>query len=351
LFFLSAVRRISIHFNGVVRQGLNQLSHHEDNVSFQFIGFTLIILFIIVLGMIRMDLVRKWQHSLPKNTPNYFAFNIAPDDAQSLEKYFRENRVDVEGIYPMARGRIISLNNKPILLAVPANARNHNALHRELNLSWMWKFPSDNKIVNGEAWQPQDQGKAIASVEKNLANDLHLKLGDQLTFKLGEETFSATIVSFRTLDWASFHPNFYVIFPPGLLDKFPSTYITSFFLNPNQTILLNQISQLFPNMTIVDVADLLKQVQSLVEKISTAFQYLFLFSLGSGILIFITSLQASMDERRQTYKLLHILGASRNYIYKMISVEFLFLFLLIAGASVLFSYSIVYLLERFIFNM
>jgi len=349
LFLLKMIRDGLSHTSGTVRRGLSQLVQHPHSVGIQFVGFTLIITLLMVLGSVRTDIISRWNSSLPQTTPNYFAINIAPDEVNQLQQVFQQQHVPIEGVYPMARGRLIALNGKPIMEAVPEAARGHNALHRELNLSWMWQYPSDNKIMSGATWGEQDKGKAWVSAENSLKDDLHLRLGDQLTFQIGDQTVSAVIVNFRSVDWASFHPNFYMIFPPGLFDHFPATYITSFHLATTQTNLLNQLVQQFPNITIIDVADLLKQVQDIVGKISSAIQYLFLFALGAGILIFTTSLQASLDERQQTYYLLRVLGASKRYIHKSILVEFGCLALIIALVSFVLAKSITFLLLHYVF--
>jgi putative ABC transport system permease protein len=141
-----------------------------------------------------------------------------------------------------------------------------------------------------------------------------------------------------------------MIFPPGYIDIFPTTYITSFHLDANQTTVLNLLVQAFPNITVIDVAGVLQQMQDLVSKITLAMQYLFLFALGAGVLIFLTSLQASMDERMQTYHLLRVLGAGKKYIRKGLLVEFSSLAILIFVSAVSLSFLIVYVLERYIFN-
>lgn len=348
LVFFQYIRMFA---QGVVRQGLGQLVHYANSVSLQFIGFNLIIIVLLILGLVRSDFIQAWKYSLPKKTPNYFAINIAPADIQQLKYFFQQHQIVIEGMYPMVRGRLIELNNKPIFTVVPKSALNNNALHRDLNLSWMWQLPSDNKIVNGSMWSINDESQSIVSVEKKLADDLQLHLGDQLTFQVGGMSLTATIVNFRTLDWSSFHPNFYMIFPPGFLKNAAITYITSFHLSTEETILLNQLVELFPNMTIIDVSNLLQQVQDLLSKIIIAMQYLFLFALAIGVLVFVASLQATMDERRKTYHLLHILGASKNYIRKSIIVEFTCFFLIIMVTSSAVAYFILLLLKQyFLYN-
>jgi len=140
----------------------------------------------------------------------------------------------------MVRGRLIELNHQPIFEAVPLSARGQNALHRELNLSWMSKLPSDNKVVEGSWWNESSYKQPLISIEKDLADNLGVKQDDLLTFQIGDQQLTGKVNNLRTLDWASFHPNFYIIFPPGVLERFPTTYITSFYLSPdkvNQRIL------------------------------------------------------------------------------------------------------------------
>lgn len=349
LMVLALLRLILIHTEGSLRRGLSQLTQYADSVSWQFVGLSLILIAFIVLALVRTHLIQHWQQSLPKNTPNYFAINIAPTDLQPLRAFFKAQEVPIENIYPMVKGRLVALNERPILSMVSEQAKNNNALHRELNLSWMQTFPSDNKIVQGLAWTKSDNNKPLVSVEKNVADDLQLKLGDKLTFQTGDKTITATIVNIRTLDWSSFHPNFFMIFPPGILDDFPTTYITSFHLSANQTLVLNKLVQDFPNVTIIDVANLLYQIQDLISKITLAMQYLFLFTLAAGILIFIASLQASMGERRKAYYLLRILGAGKSYLRKSTIIEFTTLFFIIITTSIFLAYLLMHYLDAYIF--
>ena len=349
LGLLNIIAKIVKRSDGAVRRGLSQLLQYSQSFSLQFVGFTLILIALLVLGGVRNHLIDNWRQTLPPKTPNYFAFNIAPDDLPNLRDMFQREHIEIK-IYPMIRGRLVEIGNKPVMAAVPVTAQGNNALHRELNLSYMWNYPADNKIISGHTWTQADNGKALVSVEDKLAKDLHLHLGDELTFTIGEKKISAVVDNFRSLDWSSFHPNFFMIFPPGLLTGFPITYITSFHLGDGQDGLLNQIVQQFPNVTVIDVAALLQQMQDLVAKITLAIQYLFLFALGDGILIFLTCLQASMDERRQTYRLLRVLGASQKYIRNSLLVEFtIFASLIFCSASVI-AYGFIWLLERVFFN-
>lgn len=336
--------------DGTLRSGLNQLLHHRRSFMLQFMGLSLILMSLYTSSIIKTDMIQNWRSTLPTSAPNYFAFNIGKSDIVALDAYFDKYQIPVAGMYPMVRGRLVAVNGQPVLKAVPPDAVNHNALHRDLNLSWMWQYPSDNRIVKGKAWTLQAYAQPIVSVENNLADALGFHLNDELTLQVGDKQIKASIVNFRSVVWSSIHPNFFMIFPPGLLKDFPATYITSFHLTSNQTAFLNDITKLFPNITIIDMASLLIQIQELLSKIISAVQYLFLFALALGILIFITSLQSSMDERRQTYSLMRILGAEKKYIIKCLMVEFTALTFLILVTSFTFSLAIVQVFETIFFN-
>lgn len=333
---LSLIRKLVKISNGAVRRGLSQFIQYPETAGIQLTAFTLIVMSLLILGSIKNDLLGNWQTTLPANTPNFFAFNIAPYDMENIAKFFKKDHIKIADIYPMVRGRLATLNGQPIMRAVPASAQHHNALHRELNMSSMLTYPSDNKIVSGSAWSKDDDGKLLVSVEKSMATELHLKVSDTLGFQVGDQEITATISNIRSVDWGSFHPNFYVIFPPETLDKFSSTFITSFHLLPSQTPVLNQLVRDFPNVTIIDIAGVLQQIQALLSKMAAALQYLFMFALIAALLIFIASLLASMDERRETYRLLRVLGASRRYIVSSLVVEFSFL----ATLTLIFSFAL-----------
>jgi putative ABC transport system permease protein len=350
VLFLKLIRKIVNYTDGVTRRGLNQLLQYASSFHLQFIGFTLILTSLLILYGVRTHLITNWQQSLPVTTPNYFAINIAPEDVNNIFEFFKRQHIHIDDIYPMIRGRLTQINDSPVMSAVPVSAQNNNALHRELNLSFMLKFPSDNKIVKGHSWGQQAIGKALVSVEEELAKNLNIHLGDKLTFQIGERSVSAVVDSFRKLDWTSFHPNFFMIFPPNLLIAFPMTYITSFHLAAGQEILLNQVVQTFPNVTVIDVAALLQEMQSLIAKVTLAIQYLFLFAFGDGVLIFLTCLQASMDERKQTYGLLRVLGASQKYIRNSLLVEFTSFGAMILVSAGGIAYIFIWLLEKVFFN-
>lgn len=333
------------------RYGLTNLARRSTSSTVQLVAFGLVIMVALLLIFIRSDLLTAWQKQLPANAPDYFAINIEPEQVNAFTQLLQQHHVTTSGVYPMVRGRLITLNGKPIKRAVPKGQENNEALNRELNLTWTTALASDNHIVAGRWFNAQDSGKPEVSVELNLARQLGFELGDQLGFQIGNQKITATIISARTLRWDSFHPNFYIIFPPGVLDKLPATYITSFYLPAAQKNVLINIVRQFPSVTLIDVAAVLAQARQIVFNMTLAIEYILVFTLLAGLAILYAALHASLDERLYEGALLRTLGASREQLHRILATEFICLGILAGLFAAVCASLLAYLLARQFFGL
>jgi putative ABC transport system permease protein len=210
----------------------------------------------------------------------------------------------------------------------PANYADENArrlVDREFNLSYTNQLPEGNRILSGE-WISGNQPQI--SIESGIAKTLNLKLGDRLTYEVAGETVSAPITSIRKLDWSSMRVNFFVIMPPALLSTMPQSWITSYYQSPNLESLDFQISQAYPNVTMVDVSASLQQIQEVLNKLSTALGLLFVFTLLASMLVLMTAMASTQDERYRNAALLKAIGASKEMLRHIALIE-----LLVIGAT------------------
>jgi len=160
------------------------------------------------------------------------------------------------------------------------------------------------------------------SVEEGIAQRLGWKLGDELTFNVAGESFSARITSLRKLRWDSMRVNFFVIArrPAAGL---PASFISAFRIEPGREALLNELVQRFPNITVVDVGAAVRQAQEVIDKLISAVQFVFLFALGAGVLVLYSALVATEDERRREAAVMRVYGASRAQVAGSQRAEFL----------------------------
>jgi putative ABC transport system permease protein len=321
------------------RHGIANLRRHSLTSVLQIVAFGIGLMALLTMTLIRGDLMQSWQQSLRPDLPNRFIINIQPDQAQPLTEYFTKRGISPPVLYPMVRGRLIAVNNRSLTGEDYADERARRLIEREFNLSWMQAAPA-NRIVAGQWWTADDARSDQLSVEQGIAKTLKLKLGDALTYDVAGSTFTATITSIREVDWNSFGANFFVIGTPALLSDYPATYITSFYAPSQQLAVLNEAVRLFPNFVVIDVAQILVQLRSLIQQAGQAVQFVFLFTLAAGIAVLYAALSATRDEREYEAAVVRTLGASRRQIASTQFTEFAVMgslagLLAAAGASAL----------------
>ncbi|HEX2604188.1 MAG TPA: FtsX-like permease family protein, partial [Oxalicibacterium sp.] len=225
---------------------------------------------------------------------------------------------DVE-LFPMIRGRLLAINNVAVNGESYVDDRAKRLVDREFNLSTMRDVPAANEITAGRWF---DDSRPEASVEAGLAKTLHLKLGDTLTFDIAGETVKVPITSLRRLEWGSMKVNFFVIINPAAMRDMPQTWITSFHLPAAHTDFDNELTQAFPNLTIVDIGLLVQQIRDVIDQVVAAVEFLFLFTLASGVLVLYAALASSQDQRTREAGLLRALGATRRQLSRAQWIEF-----------------------------
>ncbi len=307
------------------RFGLTNIARRPASSVTQILAFGVGIMALLLLTLVRGDLLASWQQSLPREAPNRFIINIQAEQLPALRDFFARHEMPAPEFYPMVRGRLVSINDKPVTASDYKDQRAARLIEREFNLSWMERLPQDNRIIAGEWWQGAAAAANLLSVEDGIATTLGIKLGDTLTYNIAGETFTAKVTSLRKVDWDGFHVNFFVIATSGALSRYPASYITSFYLPEQRQALLGTLVKSFPNLTVMDVAAILAQVRAIIERVTLAVEYVFGFTLLAGFVVLYAALQSTRDERLQDSALLRTLGASRRQLLAGLAAEFLLL--------------------------
>ena len=306
---------------GVWRLGLAALARRPSGAVLQIAGFGLGILALLLLAVVRVDLLRTWQESLPEGAPNHFLVNIQPHEVEPMGRFLAENGLQKAELFPMIRGRLTHIGDREARPSDYQNPRAERLAAREFNLSFADTPQTDNRVVAGQWWEPGTTEPQL-SVEQGLAETLGIKLGDRLTFWISGHAVSAPVTSLREVQWDSFNVNFFVVGPPVLFAPEPATYITSFYLPPERETVIPALVQAFPSVTLLDVNALLKQVRQVVDRGVLAVEYVFLFTLGAGLLVMVAGIQASLAERRAEHAILRTLGTGRQALLGSLAVEF-----------------------------
>ncbi|BBP04535.1 inner membrane transport permease [Sulfuriferula plumbiphila] len=306
---------------GSWRQGLLNLRRRAGGSVIQVSAFTLGMLALLLLTVVRGDLLNNWRATLPADAPNHFVINIQPDQVVPLQAFFRSHGLAEVSLYPMIRGRLTAINGHAVNPAAYADRQTRRLLEREFNLSYADRLPQDNNLVAGNGWNSASAAPQF-SVEQGIAQKLHLKPGGVLRFDVGGTPVSARITSLRKVNWDSFRVNFFVIANSGLLQNIPASYITSFYLPAQRGGMLNEMVKAYPNLTVIDVSAIMKTVQDMLDRVTAAVQFVFIFSLASGLVVLYAALATTRDERALETALWRVLGARRGQLWVAQVTEF-----------------------------
>lgn len=320
---LKGLRKLLSKSSLAWRLGVGQLLRHPIRAIGQVIAFGTILLAMALIVLLRSELLDTWQKQLPSHAPNYFAMNITPSELASFQNHVNELSKHVAPYYPVIAGRLTAIKGVAIN-QLPLTGRGQNATQRDLSLTWTSYLPEGNDIVRGAWWSElkiTDQLPRV-SLEDELANSLHVAIGDKLTFVIAGVSYETIVASTRKINWDNFQPNFFVIFDPETIQHLPATYLTSFYLAPNNDKQIVELARNFPTITLLDIDGLLKQLNSILSQVTLAVEYILLFVLLAGIAVLFAGLQATLDNRIKQGALLRALGAKKQLLRHTRLVEF-----------------------------
>jgi putative ABC transport system permease protein len=154
-----------------------------------------------------------------------------------------------------------------------------------------------------------------------LAKSLGVGVGDWLSFEMADQVVKAKITSIRRVDWASMHVNFFFMFPRERMpDSLAQTFISAF-RAPAQKGFDRQLIDQFPNVTNIDVGQTIDQVQSVVSQVVQVIEFLFGFTLLSGLLVLIATVSFNREVRAHDYAVMRALGSGRQQIARLQQLE------------------------------
>ncbi|MDM0051749.1 ABC transporter permease [Variovorax sp. J22R115] len=304
------------------------------------------LLALILLVLLRTDLVSSWRKATPPDAPNRFVINVMPDQSDVFQKTLRDNGVRKFDWYPMIRGRLVAINDKPVSPDDYTDDRAKRLVDREFNLSNSVDAPAHNVVTAG-AWKPGASGEV--SVEVGLAETLGLKLGDTLRFDIGGMQNDARITSLRKVDWGSMHANFFVMYTVASLADVPVTYMGAF-RAPDVKGFDNALVRTYPNVTNVDMSATIGQVQRVLDQVIRAVEFLFGFTLAAGLVVLFAAVTATREERAREFAVMRAVGARASLLRQVQRAELVGVGMLAGFLASIVASVIGWALARFVFD-
>jgi putative ABC transport system permease protein len=205
--------------------------------------------------------------------------------------------------------------------------------------------------VAGRWWTPGARGAEV-SIERDVARELGVSLGDQIVWDVQGVPLGTRVTSIREVDWARFEPNFFVVFSPGTLESAPQTALvmTRVPSAAERGALQRRIAERLPNVTSLDLSNVQTTLERLIDRVVLAIRFMALFTLGTGALVLIGALATSRFQRVREGALLRTLGATRAQLWRVVLAEYLSLGTLAALVALVLASASGWALTRFVFD-
>ncbi len=324
------------------RQGFANLYRPNNQTIILLVSIGLGTAFISTLFFVQSILLSRINLSSGGNQPNLILFDIQTTQQQQVVNFTKQQHLPVFGMVPIVTIRLQELNGKTAevykkdtSLKIP-----RQVFSREYRVTYRDTLVSSEKITAG-TWI----GKTTASdnipvsVEEKFAEHNHLKLGDKLLFNVQGVMMNTKVASFRKVNWNRIQTNFLVLFPKGVLDQAPQYDVfTTHVPSPAASAKYQQaVVKQFPNISIIDLALVLKLLDDILGKISFVIRFMAGFSILTGLIVLISSVLISKYQRIQESVLLRTLGASKRQILIITGLEYFFLGAIAALTGILIS--------------
>jgi putative ABC transport system permease protein len=252
--------------------------------------------------------------------------------------------------------RLTSVKGREVT-AILEDKTNHIArwtLRHEYRSTYSDHLRDGEKLIAG-TWHPQvgsDTNVVPISVEDGLAKELHVGLGDEMVFDVQGVPVTTRVASRRQVDWRRIQPNFFIVFPRGILEDAPAMDVLVTHASADEEVRLQrELSKQFPTISSIDLRLVLQTVDAIIEKISFVVRFMAMFTVLTGLLVLIGALLTGRYQRIQESILLRTLGASQKQILRILLVEYLTLGLLAALTGILLALAAAWALCHFVFEV
>jgi putative ABC transport system permease protein len=282
---------------------------------------------LVTVTQIDGNLRRQFAASLPEHAPSFYFIDIPSAQATNFTTFLKKEapNADIEAV-PMLRGRIVAANGVRAEELKPG-VDVAWVLQSDRGLTYAADVPRGSKVVEGEWWSADYAGPPLVSLEKKIAEGLHLKVGDNITVNVLGRDLTARISNLRNVDWQSLGINFVLVYSPKTFIGAPHTDLATLTeLNSSAASdakLVKAVAAAFPNVTSVRVREALESVGKVVTNLILAIRGASLVTLISALLVLGGALAAGHRHRVYDAVILKTLGATRARLMGAYALEYL----------------------------
>ena len=353
----TARRLLPARWPYVWRQGMANLFRPDNQTVTMVVALGLGAFLLTTLYLLQFSLVGHISQVGGERQSNMVLFDIQPDQRDDIVESLERNGLPVMQQTPVVSMRLAGLNGRTTaeIMQDSTDRSPRWAMRREYRSTYRSHLEDAETLLEGTL-QPRVDGEhetVLVSVEKSIADRLGVGIGDEIVFDVQGIPVKTTVGSLRAVDWQRVQPNFFIVFPEGVLEEAPQFHVIVTRIDDPQVSARFQQETVsrFPNVSMIDLSLILGTLNDILGKVSLIVRFMALFSVFTGVIVLVGVVTNSRLQRMQESVLLKTLGGSRNQILKIMSIEYLFLGAIGAVTGVVLAYAATWILATFVFNI
>lgn len=352
LIFL--VRRMRPLTSFALKQAINSLHRpgNQTRVIVMIVGLGVFV--VITVQSLQANFLRELDRGRTGDLPDMFLIDIQTDQRQGVADMITQTTGSAPILVPTIRTRIAAINGKDIDLNEAEQKRDRGRLAREYVVTYRPNLESNESILAGRFWDESRSSEAEVSLEESMRGLGGIDVGGEMTFDVAGRKITARVTSIRHVDWRNSRTGFLILFRPGVLENAPQMLIGA--LNgPSGEVERSRFQRAlvdkYPNVSVIDVADVVRAVERIINNITLAVSFVAGFVLLTGGLILIGSLAMTKFQRIYEVAVLKTLGAKRKVLLKILIAEYGLIGLVSGFIGSLAAVGLSYAISRWVFEI
>lgn len=361
---MKGLEKIHHSFSWLIQYSIRGLIRRDAATSLVFITMSLSTLVLSLLPHIKASILYEVRPEEKSQIPDLFFFDIQPNQIEKLQTISKKLTGHELILSPLVRSRILKINGQNYERIVQDNSfqtRESEAearfRNRGINLTYRSYLQPSEKITEGIF-----VGKFLAqkaedlpglSVEEKYAEKVGFKLNDIVSFDVQGLEIKAKVTSLRSVRWTSFQPNFFIVFPDGVLEDAPQIFLTSVSqITPEVAKKFQfEVSHELRNVSIINVTQAVENSLKYIDQMAMGLEMMAWLAVAVGLFVFVILLNTQIKERLSEMNLLQILGCSLKDIEKALFIQFFILISLAIFFGIVFGLCISTLILYFVFDL
>jgi putative ABC transport system permease protein len=328
--------RTRIHLQSAVRHGLANLYRPGNQSAAVLAALGMGVMLILTVFLMQHGVIGEMKLTSGPNLPNIFLIDISSKELEGVKHLLAQQTAvtgEVETL-PSVAGRIISVDG---VAADGLKLKNYpKRLLQTVSLTWSQALPEGSTLAQG-TWWDKDDGQSLVITE-HIAERLHLRLGSHIVFTSNGRTIQATVTAIIRHNGQHVYARSEFILTPKALAGLPVVWYGAVHVDPRQVgVVQRALFNSYPTVTVINIADVIETIQGVVQQITIVVRFLAAFSILAGAVILASSIASTQFRRVREVVVLKTLGAKRNHIAAVFSVEFIVLGLLAGFVGVIFA--------------